>query len=74
MKFLLIVIATIGLFAVLSGMVKLLAALNIADDHARSLAITRHAATVVVGGLIAYFSYRSVRKRSKLPATRIHQN
>lgn len=60
---LLLVIGVIGLIAALEGALKLLGTFSIADDHVRGIAQVRHGTSLVLGGIIAYFSLRSASRK-----------
>jgi uncharacterized membrane protein HdeD (DUF308 family) len=63
LAFLLHVVGVIGLIAALKGALQLLGTFSITDDHLRGVAQVRHGTSLVLGGIIAYFSLRSASRR-----------
>jgi hypothetical protein len=61
-RVLLSLIAAIGLIAALRGLLRLLGTSSITDDHIRSITRVEHSTTMLVGGAVAYFAWRTASR------------
>jgi hypothetical protein len=66
-RWLLSLVAAIGLIAALRALLRLLGTSSIMDEHLRSVARVEQSTTLLVGGAVAFLAWRAAARR---PATK----